>query len=186
MERTSSRENVSTKLSRIAELARTAPTLVLTALAHHVDVDFLKEAHRRTRKDGAVGVDGRTAEDFAEDLERNLESLEDGLKSGRYRAPPVRRVHIPKGDGKTRPLGIPTFEDKVLQRGVAMLLEAVYEQDFHDCSYGFRPGVRRTKRWMPSGRERWGCEEGGCWTRTSGRSSTRLTTDGSGRSSTSG
>ncbi len=140
MERTSSRENVSTKLSRIAELARSAPTLVLTTLAHHVDVDFLREAHRRTRKDGAVGVDGRTAEDFAKDLEKNLESLEDGLKSGRYRAPPVRRVHIPKGEGKTRPLGIPTFEDKVLQRGVAMLLEAVYEQDFHDCSYGFRPG----------------------------------------------
>ena len=140
MDRTPSRQDVSTKLSRIAELARKAPGLVLTTLAHHVDEEFLREAHRRTRKDGATGVDGLTAHDFARDLEENLRSLEDGLKSGSYRAPPVRRVHIPKGDGKTRPLGVPTFGDKVLQRAVAMLLESVYEQDFHDCSYGFRPG----------------------------------------------
>jgi group II intron reverse transcriptase/maturase len=140
MERTPSRHDVSTKLSRVAELARTAPDLALTTLAHHVDVEFLREAHRRTRQDGAAGVDGRTAADFEKDLEANLRSLEDGLKSGRYRAPPVRRVHIPKGDGTTRPLGIPTYEDKVLQRAVAMVLESIYEQDFHDCSHGFRPG----------------------------------------------
>lgn len=139
MDRTLSREDVSTRLSRIAELARKAPGVALTTLAHHVDVQFMHEAYMRTRKDGAAGVDGKTAEDFSENLEGNLQSLVDQLKSGRYRAPPVRRVHVPKGDGKTRPLGIPTFEDKVLQRAVAMLLEAIYEQDFHDCSYGFRP-----------------------------------------------
>jgi len=114
--------------------------MVLTTLAHHIDIDLLREAHRRTRKSGATGVDGQTAEAYAAELEDNLQSLLDRFKAGTYRAPPVRRVHIPKGDGTTRPLGIPTFEDKVLQRAVAMVLEAVYEQDFLSCSYGFRPG----------------------------------------------
>jgi RNA-directed DNA polymerase len=133
-------EDVSTRLLRIARLAREAPGRTLTTLAHHIDIDFLREAYRRTRKDGAVGVDGRTAREYEEDLERNLQSLLNRFKSGTYRAPPVRRVHIPKGDGsKTRPIGIPTFEDKILQRAVSMVLEAVYEQDFLDCSYGFRP-----------------------------------------------
>lgn len=132
---------ISTRLRRIAELARQAPDRALTSLAHHIDIDWLKEAYRRTRKDGATGVDGQTAEDYAANLDVKLQSLLDRAKSGTYRAPPVRRVHIPKGDGKsTRPLGIPTFEDKILQRAVAMVLEAVYEQDFMDCSYGFRPG----------------------------------------------
>ena len=112
-----------------------------TSLAYHMDLEWLYEAYRRTRKDGAAGVDGQTATDYEQDLEGNLRSLLERAKSGTYRAPPVRRVHIPKGDGKqTRPIGIPTFEDKVLQRAVAMLLEAVYEQDFYDFSYGFRPG----------------------------------------------
>jgi group II intron reverse transcriptase/maturase len=137
---TSSPTVVSTKLSRIAELARESPARVLTTLAHHVDIGFLAEAYRRTRKDGATGVDGQTGADYGEQLEDNLRGLLERFKSGSYRAPPVRRVEIPKGDGKTRPLGIPTFEDKLLQRAVAMLLEAVYEQDFKDCSYGFRPG----------------------------------------------
>ncbi len=115
--------------------------MVITTLAHHINVEFLKEAYRRTRKDGATGVDEQTAEQYAENLDENLESLLNRFKSGTYKAPPVRRVYIPKGDGKrTRPIGIPTFEDKVLQRAVAMLLEAIYEQDFLDCSYGFRPG----------------------------------------------
>jgi len=138
---TSSPISVSTKLQRIADLARTSPSRVLTTLAHHIDVEFLREAYRRTRKDGAPGVDRQTADEYAAELESNLRSLLDRLKSGTYRAPPVKRVHIPKGDGsKTRPIGIPTFEDKVLQRAVSMVLEAVYEQAFHDCSYGFRPG----------------------------------------------
>jgi group II intron reverse transcriptase/maturase len=133
---------VSTKLARIAELARGAPDMRFRSLAHHIDIEFLKEAYNATRKDGATGVDGQTADEYAADLERNLRSLLDRFKSGTYRAPPVRRVHIPKGDGRTRPIGIPTFEDKVLQRAVSMVLGAVYEQDFLDCSYGFRPGRR--------------------------------------------
>lgn len=140
MEETRISENVSTKLRRIAQLARVDPTRVLLTLAHHIDIEFLYEAYRLTRKSGAVGVDGESAEDFAANLDENLRDLLDGFKSGRYRAPPVRRVHIPKGDGKkTRPIGIPTFADKVLQRAVTMVLSEVYEQNFLDCSYGFRP-----------------------------------------------
>jgi group II intron reverse transcriptase/maturase len=112
-----------------------------TSLAYHIDIDWLREAYRRTRRDGATGVDGQTADDYAANLEANLQALLNRAKSGSYRAPPVRRVHIPKGTGnETRPIGIPTFEDKVLQRAVVMVLEAVYEQDFLDCSYAFRPG----------------------------------------------
>src|SRR5438045_1761892 len=141
MAETSSSTTVSTKLERIAKLAREMPQAALTTLAHHIDIDWLTEAYRRTRKDGAVGVDGQTAAAYAVDLESNLRSLLDRAKSGRYQAPPVRRVHIPKGTGpETRPIGIPTFEDKVLQRAVVMVLESIYEQDFYDCSYGFRPG----------------------------------------------
>lgn len=133
--------NVSTKLERIAENAKRMRGEALTSLSHHIDMDWMREAYRRTRKDGAPGVDDQTAAEFAENLEENLTSLLNRAKSGdHYRAPPVRRVHIPKGDGKTRPIGIPTFADKVMQRAVTMALEAVYEQDFLDCSYGFRPG----------------------------------------------
>ena len=131
---------ISTRLERIATLARQLPEQPLTTLGHHIDLDWLREAHRRTRKDGATGVDGQTAEEYATHLEGNLRSLLERAKSGTYRAPPVRRTYIPKDSGEMRPLGIPTFEDKVLQRAVAMLLEAVYEQEFLDCSYGFRPG----------------------------------------------
>ena len=132
--------NISTRIERIATLAKQAPHMSFTTLAHHIDMDWLHEAYRRTRKDGATGVDEQTAAEYATKLEGNLRSLLDRAKSGTYQAPPVRRVHIPKGDGtKTRPIGIPTFEDKVLQRAVAMVLEAIYEQDFLPCSYGFRP-----------------------------------------------
>lgn len=141
MGETSSSSTVSTKLERIATMAKEMPGAALTTLAHHIDIDWLREAYRRTRKNGARGVDGQSALQYAENLEGNLEALLERMKSGAYRAPPVRRVHIPKGDGsQTRPIGIPTFEDKVLQRAVAMLLEAIYEQEFHDFSFGFRPG----------------------------------------------
>lgn len=135
--------------------------MAFTSLAHHIDLDLLREAHRRTRKSGAAGVDGQTAQGYAANLESNLQLLLERAKSGTYRAPPVRRVHIPKGDGtQTRPIGIPTFEDKILQRAVAMVLGAVYEQDFLDCSYGFRPGrsahdaleaLQRELMWMHGG-----------------------------------
>jgi group II intron reverse transcriptase/maturase len=139
MKRTSNLENVSTKLQRIAKLAKRAPTMAIRTLAHHIDVEFLHVAYQRTRKSGAVGVDGQTAAAYEAELEANLQSLLDRFKSGTYVASPVRRVYLPKGGGETRPIGIPTFEDKVLQRAVAMVLDAVYEQDFLPCSYGFRP-----------------------------------------------
>jgi group II intron reverse transcriptase/maturase len=141
MAETSGSITVSTKLERIAKLAREMPQAALTTLAHHIDIDWLREAYRRTRKNGATGVDRQTAAEYAGNLEVNLRLLLERAQSGSYVAPPVRRVHIPKGDGsQTRPIGIPTFEDKVLQRAVAMVLEAIYEQSFMDCSYGFRPG----------------------------------------------
>jgi retron-type reverse transcriptase len=141
MSETSGSATVSTKLQRIAELAKRMPGAVLTTLSHHIDIDLLREAHRRTRKDGAIGVDEVTAQEYASKFDENLTSLLERYKSGTYSAPPVRRVHIPKGDGtKTRPIGIPTFEDKVLQRAVTIVLEAIYEQDFLDCSWGFRSG----------------------------------------------
>ena len=136
---TSGPETVYTKQQRIAKLAMEAPQMAFTTLAHHIDLDWLKEACRRTRKDGAVGVDEQTGREYVAHLEANLRSLLERAKSGTYHAPPVKRVHIPKGDGQTRPIGIPTFEDKVLQRAVAMVLEPIYEKDFLDCSYGFRP-----------------------------------------------
>lgn len=142
MARTPNLESVSTKLQRIAKLAQEDRDRVLVSLAHHIDLKLLGEAYRRTRKDGAPGVDGQTAAAYEENLEENLQSLLDRFKSGHYKAPPVRRVYIPKGSDPTkkRPIGVPTFEDKVLQRAVAMVLEAVYEQDFLDCSFGCRPG----------------------------------------------
>ena len=141
MARTPSPTNISLKLQRIAKLASEAPQLAFTTLAHHIDMDLLREAYRRTRKDAAAGIDGRTGTEYATNLEANLQSLLDRVKSGNYQAPPVRRVHIPKGDGsRTRPIGVPTFEDNVLQRAVVMILEPIYEQDFMVWSYGFRPG----------------------------------------------
>jgi len=141
MTKTSNFEIVSTRQEQIAVLAKQSPQMGFTSLNHHLDLAWLHEAYERTRKDGAVGVDGQTAAEYAVNLEVNLQSLLNRAKSGTYRAPPVRRVHIPKGTGgDTRPIGIPTFEDKVLQRAVVMVLEAIYEQDFYDCSYGFRPG----------------------------------------------
>jgi RNA-directed DNA polymerase len=141
MTETSGSKIISTKLEQIANMAKTMPGVAFTTLAHHIDVEWMREAYRRTRKSGALGVDGQSAGQYAKQLEGNLRSLLDRAKSGTYRAPPVRRVYIPKGNGtQTRPIGIPTFEDKVLQRAVAMAVEAVYEPSFLDVSYGFRPG----------------------------------------------
>lgn len=132
---------ISTRRQRIAELARREPASVLTTLAHHIDRTWMHEALKLTRKDGATGIDGQTMAEFmAGDLDERLGELEDLAKSGRYRAPPVRRALIPKEGGKVRKLGIPTVADKVLQRAFAMLLECVYEQIFLDCSWGFRTG----------------------------------------------
>lgn len=133
--------NVLTKQQRIAKVAGEQPQARFTALNHLIDIEWLKVAYMRLRKTSAPGVDGQKVVTYGENLESNLEELLGEIKSGRYVAPPVKRVHIPKGDGQeTRPIGIPTIEDKLVQRAVVMLLEPIYEQDFMDCSYGFRPG----------------------------------------------
>ncbi|MBC7172046.1 MAG: group II intron reverse transcriptase/maturase, partial [Polyangiaceae bacterium] len=131
---------ISTRIQRIAELARKHPERAFRSIHHTIDIEWLKEAHRRTRKNGAVGVDAQTAAEYAADLERNLDRLLTRFKTGEYRAPNLRRAYIPKDGGKRRAIGIPTFEDKVLQTALRMALETVYEQDFLGCSYGFRPG----------------------------------------------
>lgn len=121
---------VYTKQQRIAELGRLMPDVSFTSLAYHIDLDWMREAYSRTRKDGVVGVDNVTAEQYEENLDKNLGDLLERFKSGSYVAPPVKRVYIPKGDGRSRPIGIPTLEDKVLQRAVVMVLSPLYEQNF--------------------------------------------------------
>ena len=113
--------------------------MAFTSLNHYLDVEWMRYAYECTRKDGAVGVDGQTAEGYTLNLERNITDLLDRLKSARYRAPPVRRHYLEKPDGGERAIGIPAFEDKVAQRAIVMLLESIYEQDFRDCSFGYRP-----------------------------------------------
>ena len=118
MEETLRSTNTYTKQQWIAEQARVHPDRVFTSLHHLIDGEWMREAYRRTRKGGATGIDGVTAAGYEKDLEANLEGLLDRIKSGRYFAPPVRRHYIPKADGTRRPLGIPTFEDKVAQRAI--------------------------------------------------------------------
>ncbi len=108
-------------------------------LAHLIDVELLGEAYGLTRRDATAGIDGMTAEAYEVNLEANLANLHERLRSRRYHAPPVKRVYVAKEDGSQRPIGIPAFEDKIVQRAVTMILGAVYEQDFKDYSYGFRP-----------------------------------------------
>lgn len=133
--------NVSTKQQRIAELAKQSPEMSFTSLNHHLDGDWLREAYDRLKKSSSPGSDGVRVAAYGQNLEANLRSLLERAKSGRYHAPPVRRAHLPKPDapGETRPIGMPTTEDKVLPRAIVMLLEPIYEQDFLNCSYGFRP-----------------------------------------------
>ncbi len=131
---------ISTRLQWIAEQSARYPNKIVTSLAHLIDVDLLRAAYCLTRKDGAVGVDGVTAQEYAANLEANLVNLHARLRARKYKAPPVKRGWIDKDDGSQRPLGIPAFEDKIVQRAVTMLLSAVYEQEFYDFSYGFRPG----------------------------------------------
>lgn len=131
---------MSTELSRIADKARKEPKLRFTALAHLITPEFLVETWRLMNRRGASGIDGETTKEFERDLEERCRDIVTRLKANRYQAPPVRRVEIPKGEGKTRPLGIPTVEDRLVQRAVARILEAIYEADFRPCSFGFRPG----------------------------------------------
>jgi len=130
---------MSPELLRVVERAQREPEGRFHSLAHLIDVPALERAYHRMRKGAAVGVDGVTKEQYGQDLEQNLRDLHERMKAKRYRHQPIRRVHIPKEGGKTRPIGISAFEDKLVQDALREVLEAIYEQDFLDCSYGFRP-----------------------------------------------
>jgi RNA-directed DNA polymerase len=152
---------MSLQLQKVVERARAEPEGRFHSLAHLIDVPALEAAYRRTRKDAAVGVDGVTKEEYGQDLESNLLDLHGRLKSKRYRHQPIRRVHIAKDEGRTRPIGVSALEDKVVQGAVRDVLEAIYEQDFLDCSYGFRPGrnahdaIRTLDKAVHQGRVNW-------------------------------
>jgi RNA-directed DNA polymerase len=148
-------------LLKVVERAKTEPEGRFHSLAHLIDVPALMRSYRRMRKDAAVGVDGVTKEQYGQDLERSLHDLHERLVSKRYRHQPIRRVHIPKDKGKTRPIGISAFEDKLVQDTVREVLEAIYEQDFMSCSHGFRPkrsahdAIRALDRIMHRGKVSW-------------------------------
>ena len=161
--RTQSRDHgAPSALDRVRQAARKDRKARFTALFHHVTIDLLRGAFQALRKDAAPGVDGETWKQYQADLEANLRDLHTRLHRGAYRAKPSRRVYIPKADGRQRPLGIASLEDKVLQRAVCEVLNAVYEGDFLGFSYGFRPGrsqhdaldalnvglIRRKVSWM--------------------------------------
>jgi RNA-directed DNA polymerase len=153
--------DMSTELRKVAERAKREPAGRFHSLAHLIDVELLAGAFARLRNDAAVGVDGITKEHYGQELESNLKYLHERLRTKRYRHQPIQRVHIPKEKGRTRPIGISTIEDKVVQNALRTVLEAVYEQDFLDCSYGFRPGrsahdaVRALTRAVDVGEANW-------------------------------
>jgi RNA-directed DNA polymerase len=135
-------QNMSPELSKVAERAKRNPNERILALARYIDEPALARAQEGLRRDAAIGVDGVTVKQYGEELVANLRSLHARMKAGQYRHQPIRRVYIPKDGGKRRPIGISTTEDKVVQAALRDVLEAVYEQDFLDCSYGFRPRRR--------------------------------------------
>lgn len=147
-----------TKLERVAEKATSDHRVKFTSLAHLLSEEFLAETWQKLNKRGAAGVDRETIEEFQNNLQDRIMNLHERIKSGRYKAPPVRRAWIPKGEGKLRPLGIPTVEDRLLQASVARILSAIYEPDFLDCSFGFRPGrsahdaLRRLRSYIIGGK----------------------------------
>lgn len=152
---------MSTGLRKVAERAKREPAGRFHSLAHLIDEELLAEVYRRLRGDAAVGVDGITKEQYGQDLQSNLRQLHERLRTRRYRHQPIRRVHIPKEKGRTRPIGISATEDKVVQGVLREVLQAIYEQDFLDCSYGFRPGrsahdaVRALTRAVDDGEANW-------------------------------
>jgi group II intron reverse transcriptase/maturase len=154
-------ETMSPGLLKVVERAQREPEGRFHALAQLIDMPALERAYRRQRADAAVGMDGVTKEQYGQALEVNLQDLHARLKAQRYRHQPIRRVHIPKAQGKTRPIGISAFEDKVVQDAMREVLEAIYEQDFLGCSYGFRPGrsahdaVRTLEQMVHQGEVRW-------------------------------
>ena len=161
MANASTLENMSPQLLRVVKRAQREPEGRFHSLAHLIDVPALERAYRRMRNDAAAGLDGVTKEQYGQELEVNLRDLHARLKAKQYRHQPIRRVHIPKEGGQTRPIGVSTFEDKLVQDALREALEAIYEQDFLDCSYGFRPGrsphdaVRTLDRIVHRGKVNW-------------------------------
>jgi len=137
--RTQSRSSVSPGLERVRQAAKQRKKEKFTALLHHVTVDLLRGAYYALKRKAAAGVDGLRWRDYEVDLEDNLQDLHARVQGGAYRALPVRRRYIPKPGGKQRPLGIAALEDKIVQRAVVAVLNAIYEEDFLGFSYGFRP-----------------------------------------------
>ena len=130
--------SVCTRQQRIAAIAQKYIGKPITTLHHHLDMLWMREAFKRLNPKSVAGIDEQSVREYAVELESNLGSLLERAKKGTYRAPPVKRKHIPKNEKETRPIGIPTTENKVLERAVVMLLEPIYEIDFMECSYGFR------------------------------------------------
>src|SRR5262245_24699819 len=130
---------MSTDINRIAELDKHDPHRQLLSIAHLITVMKINHAFRGLRKDGSAGIDGVTYEQYGAKAEENIRKLHQRLKEGKYQVQPLRRVYIPKEDGKQRPISIPALEDKLVQKVVVDLLNAIYEQDFLSCSWGFRP-----------------------------------------------
>ena len=128
-----------TKSALLSERARQEPQLQFTSLAHLLDVDFLRGCYFELGRDRASGIDGVSWQDYGKQLDENLENLVERMKAKRYKPQPAKRVYVPKNNDEKRPLGLPALEDKIVQRGIARILEAIYEVDFLDCSYGFRP-----------------------------------------------
>lgn len=153
--------DMSTGLRKVAERAKREPAARFNSLAHLIDEKLLAGVYQRLRGNAAVGVDGITKERYGQDLQSNLRELHERLRTKRYRHQPIRRVHIPKEKGRTRPIGISTTEDKVVQSALREVLEAIYEQEFLDCSHGFRPGrsahdaVRALTRAVDGGEANW-------------------------------
>jgi len=131
---------MSTTFSRLTELAKEDPKRKFFSIAHLITPETMYTAFRSLRKEASAGIDGVTYEQYERDAERNIRQLYRWLKEGKYQAQPLRRVYIPKENGKQRPISIPALEDKILQKAMVEILTAIYEQDFLDCSYGFRPG----------------------------------------------
>ena len=163
---------MSPELLKVVDRARKDPNARMYSLARLIDLDALKRAFARIRKDAAVGVDGVTKEQYEQNLEENLQKLHERLKSGRYRHQPIRRVHIPKAPGKTRPIGISSIEDKIVQGALTEVLGAIYEQDFSRVRMASGPAAALTTRFAPW--MRWRHERGsrGFWRPTSRPSST--------------
>ena len=131
---------MSTKLDRLTELAKEDQKRQFFSIAHLITPEALYAAFRSLRKEASAGVDGVTYQEYQEDAARKIQELYQKLKDGKYQAQPLRRVYIPKENGKQRPISIPALEDKIVQKAMVEVLNAIYEQDFLECSYGFRPG----------------------------------------------